>query len=162
MHALISRHDVEQAQRGRRRRIGSAEVQQRGALQHWKCKMCDRVFTGPFQIDHLIPFCLVGERSPLFALCGTCHDLKSRMEAKKIQRVRSLASSLGHNTYRVCYLCEHVVSQYFHHQCTINLADPYASVRVSSYPTLGAQSKLRVHDDCQTNAMQKTFYVASS
>ena len=130
-NAIIVAADLEVARGTRRRHMPFAEVQQRGAMQGWRCKMCGELFAGPYQIDHLIPFCLVGEETPVYAICGTCHDYKSRVEGRMIQRVRDTLERSEHpRAEGVCFLCGQCVSPHFSdaHACAIDPERPYAHV----------------------------------
>lgn len=126
---VISLDDLRRAASAVRRRAPFAEVQRRGALQGWKCAMCGNMFDGPFQIDHVIPFCLVGEDTLLRAICGSCHDYKTRVEAAAIARTRSTLEAVAreHPTFAVCHLCGAVVSTHFAsgHPCRIDVSSPY-------------------------------------
>lgn len=95
--------------------------------------MCGAMFQGPYQLDHVIPFCLVGENTPVFAICGSCHDYKTRVEAAAIRRTRALLAEVAHPTFGVCFLCGDIISSYFlgAHRCRIREGDPYAHLRPS-------------------------------
>lgn len=131
---VVSATSLTLAEMQKRRTRGMAEVQQRGAMQGWRCKMCGDMFSGPYQLDHVLPFCLFGEEGPVFAICGTCHDFKTRVEGTPIRRTKSLLrrASAEHPTFAVCFMCGAVVSTYFHdHPCRIDRKHSYWHVRLT-------------------------------
>lgn len=77
--------------------------------QGWKCAGCFDLLNAAFEIDHKVPFSLVGENTPLQALCSNCHSLKSRFEQRLIARVKRQRRVVEQSRFRkwwsVCPKC---------------------------------------------------------
>lgn len=77
--------------------------------QKWTCAMCNDLLNAAFEIDHLIPYALVGENTALQALCSNCHAFKSRSEQSHIYfvktQLRRVSESKFSKWWSVCAAC---------------------------------------------------------
>jgi hypothetical protein len=92
------------------------------AASKWRCGMCCELLPASYEIDHIIPYCLIESNRFIWALCPNCHGTKSLLERERTRNMCTLKRYLV-PTSRLCYMCEHVVSIYFTHRCVIEIED---------------------------------------
>lgn len=106
MNNISIEYDIPSQTRKHRSNIERLNIAEK---QEWKCAMCYSLLNAAFEIDHEIPFSLVGENTPLQALCSNCHALKSRLERKhiaKVKRNRKIVEASRFCTWwKVCSRC---------------------------------------------------------
>ena len=86
------------------------------ANAQWKCGICSNSLPPCFEIDHIVPFCLIRKDVMLWALCANCHGTKSLLERAETSKLCRIRDSLP-PTSRLCVLCHRIVSNYFVHHC---------------------------------------------
>ena len=93
----------------------------------WKCGICRQLLPASFEIDHIIPVCVLQRDEFLWALCNSCHATKSRLERKNTKRQlgvqKQLDSSPCWKSFKQCLMCDQIVSIYFQHKCEFNEED---------------------------------------
>ena len=94
--------------------------------QQYKCGVCGNLFRGGFHIDHRMPVHLGGtsDRANLWALCLTCHSIKTALEnSARVQltyRRKSCKSKQSKTLTKhaaKCSVCSAIYSTFFVHKC---------------------------------------------
>ena len=73
-----------------RRKLSEAVKKIVAYSQQWTCKQCERLLPPTYQVDHIIPHCILADDSPqnLQALCPNCHSTKTQGEYMRIIRYK--------------------------------------------------------------------------
>ena len=95
--------------------------------QQYRCGVCGHLFCGGFHIDHRMPVHLGGasDRANLWALCLTCHGIKTALEnSARVQLRRQCNSILKGQSKKLitkhsakCSICNAIYSTFFQHKC---------------------------------------------
>lgn len=103
------------ADRVKRRRFSDTDRAWLADQQDNKCACCDHILEVTFQVDHIIPLRAGGTNDEynLHVLCPNCHARKTQGEPEKLKMI----AEFPHKSYRYCWLCDEIYSNFFRHRC---------------------------------------------
>lgn len=99
------------------RKLKESEKKIIASNQEWKCKICTKILSSTYQVDHIVPFSITQNDTAnnLQALCVSCHCSKTQNESTRISRFKKMCSNLNQT---LCWFClEQLDDRFDTHMC---------------------------------------------